>query len=188
VVTGGLALLGTTLTSCLQVWETIGLGVEEPSGATAQPSGPARAGTVTGAVFTAVILWFMLVAAAATLGRHHHAAASAQDAARALRPPYDHPATGPRTGRDWHRRGAATTPARRQDRRAQQYRQRQDISVRGQGLDARRLAAVRQTPAAHGGAEAGAVTNVEFLRDDQQRLPDRLLGADAEQPLSCAVP
>jgi hypothetical protein len=121
VVTGGLALLGTTLTSCLQVWETIGLGVEEPSGATAQPSGPARAGTVTGAVFTAVILWFMLVAATATLGRHHHAAASAQDAARALRPPYDHPATGPRTGRDWHRRGAARRPprpARRQDRQA----------------------------------------------------------------------
>jgi hypothetical protein len=40
VVTGGLALLGTRLTSCLQVRETIGLGVEEPSGATGQP-GPA---------------------------------------------------------------------------------------------------------------------------------------------------
>ncbi len=86
VVTGGLALLGTTLTSYVYVWETIGRGVEEPAAATAQGSGPARAGAVIGAVFTAVILWFMLVAAAATLGRHHQAATSAQDAARALRP------------------------------------------------------------------------------------------------------
>ena len=41
---------------------------------------------VTGAVFTAVILWCMLVASAATLGRHHQAVTSAQDAAGALRP------------------------------------------------------------------------------------------------------
>jgi Mn2+/Fe2+ NRAMP family transporter len=86
VVTGGLALLGTTLTSYGYVWETIGRGVEEPADATAQNGGQARAGAVIGAVFTAVILWFMLVAAAATLGRHRQAAASAQDAARALRP------------------------------------------------------------------------------------------------------
>ena len=86
VVTGGLALLGTTLTSYVYVWETIGRGVEEPTDATARRSGPARAGAVIGAMFTAVILWFMLVAAAATLGRAHQAAASAQDAAQALRP------------------------------------------------------------------------------------------------------
>ena len=86
---GGLALLGTTLTSYVYVWETVGRGVEEPppDGAT-DGGGPARAraGAVVGAVFTAVILWCMLVASAATLGRHHQAAASAQDAARALRP------------------------------------------------------------------------------------------------------
>jgi Mn2+/Fe2+ NRAMP family transporter len=41
---------------------------------------------VVGAVFTALILWFMLVASAATLGEHHQAVASAQDAAQALRP------------------------------------------------------------------------------------------------------
>jgi Mn2+/Fe2+ NRAMP family transporter len=86
---GGLALLGTTLTSYVYVWETVGRGVEErpPDGA---PEGGglarARAGAVVGAVFTAVILWCMLVASAATLGRHHQAAASAQDAAGALRP------------------------------------------------------------------------------------------------------
>ncbi len=62
--------------------------MEEPPDATAGGRGlaRARAGAVTGAVFTAVILWCMLVASAATLGRHHQAVTSAQDAAEALRP------------------------------------------------------------------------------------------------------
>ena len=87
-VAGGLALLGTTLTSYVYVWETIGRGVEEPADGTADGGGlaRARAGAIIGAVFTAVILWFMLVASAATLGRHHQAVTSAQDAAGALRP------------------------------------------------------------------------------------------------------
>ena len=46
----------------------------------------ARTGAVIGAVFTAMILWFMLVASAATLGQHHQTVTSAQDAAQALRP------------------------------------------------------------------------------------------------------
>jgi Mn2+/Fe2+ NRAMP family transporter len=87
-VAGGLALLGTTLTSYVYVWETIGRGTEEPPDGTPGSGGlaRARAGAVVGAVFTAVILWFMLVASAATLGRHHQTVTSAQDAARALRP------------------------------------------------------------------------------------------------------
>ncbi len=87
-VTGGLALLGTTLTSYVYVWETIGRGVEEPPDGTAGGGGlaRARAGAVVGAVFTAVILWCKLVASAATLGRHHQEVTSAQDAAGALRP------------------------------------------------------------------------------------------------------
>jgi Mn2+/Fe2+ NRAMP family transporter len=86
-VAGGLALLGTTL-SYVYVWETIGRGVEEPADGTADGGGlaRARAGAIIGAVFTAVILWFMLVASAATLGRHHQTVTSAQDAAGALRP------------------------------------------------------------------------------------------------------
>jgi Mn2+/Fe2+ NRAMP family transporter len=62
--------------------------VEEPPGGTAGGGGlaRARAGAGAGAVFTAVILWFMLVASAATLGRHHQAVTSAQDATGALRP------------------------------------------------------------------------------------------------------
>ena len=87
-VAGGLALLGTTLTSYVYVWETVGRGVEEPPDDSPGGSGLARArvGAVVGALLTAVILWFMLVASAATLGRHQQTVASAQDAARALRP------------------------------------------------------------------------------------------------------
>jgi len=92
---GALALLGTTLTSYVYVWETVERGVEEPgddapgSAALAR----ARAGAIVGAVFTAVILWSMLIASAATLGRRHHAVASVQDAARALRPLAGSPAS-----------------------------------------------------------------------------------------------
>jgi Mn2+/Fe2+ NRAMP family transporter len=87
-VSGSLALLGTTLTSYVYVWETIGRGVEGRPARTYRGSEVARArsGAIVGAVFTAVILWFMLVAAAATLGQHHRQVATAQEAASALRP------------------------------------------------------------------------------------------------------
>ena len=85
VIAGALALLGTTLTSYVYVWETIERGDEEPPDTT---TGLARArqGAVIAAVATAVILWFMYVAAAATLGQQHQAVATAQDAAKSLRP------------------------------------------------------------------------------------------------------
>jgi Mn2+/Fe2+ NRAMP family transporter len=85
---GALALLGTTLTAYVYLWETIARGVEEPADTGPDGRGLARAkfGAVIGAVSTAVILWFMLVACAATLGQHHQTVATAQDAANALRP------------------------------------------------------------------------------------------------------
>ncbi|MGO8873456.1 MAG: NRAMP family divalent metal transporter [Acidimicrobiales bacterium] len=88
VAAGGLALLGTTLTSYVYVWETIGRGVEEAPDANTEVRVLARAriGAVIGAAFTAAILWFMLVASAATLGQHHQTVTSAQQAAQALRP------------------------------------------------------------------------------------------------------
>lgn len=88
VVAGSLAMLGTTLTSYVYVWETIGRGREERPGRTSKSAGRARArtGAVVGAVFTAVIFWSMLVASAATLGQHHRTVTSAQQAAQALRP------------------------------------------------------------------------------------------------------
>jgi len=88
VVAGALAMLGTTLTSYVYVWETIGRGVEESPDAAMDDGGLSRAriGAVIGAVFTAVIFWFMLVASGATLGQHHHSVTSAQEAADTLRP------------------------------------------------------------------------------------------------------
>jgi Mn2+/Fe2+ NRAMP family transporter len=85
---GAIALLGTTLTSYVYLWETIARGVEEPPdrGSGGRGLARARVGAVVGAASTAVILWFMLITSAATLGTHHEPVASAQDAAQALRP------------------------------------------------------------------------------------------------------
>jgi Mn2+/Fe2+ NRAMP family transporter len=88
VLAGALALLGTTLTTYVYLWETIARGVEEPRDSSAGDKGlvQARVGAIVGAISTAVILWFMLVTSAATLGQHHQTVATAQDAARELRP------------------------------------------------------------------------------------------------------
>lgn len=87
VLAGALALLGTTLSSYVYVWETIQRGVEEPADVTGG-RGLTRmrlAATLSG-VYTAVIFWSMLVASAATLGQHHDRVTSARQAAKALRP------------------------------------------------------------------------------------------------------
>ena len=86
VIAGGLALLGTTLTSYVYVWETIERGVEEPLDAANGGLTRARSGAFIGAVFTALIFWFMYVASAATLGQQRQTVGSASDAAQALRP------------------------------------------------------------------------------------------------------
>jgi Mn2+/Fe2+ NRAMP family transporter len=90
VLGGALALVGTTLTSYVFLWETIAVGAEGP--------GPvddvtersrlrqSRAGAVIGSAGTAIVLWFMLIASAATLGVHHRTVLTAQQAAGALRP------------------------------------------------------------------------------------------------------
>jgi Mn2+/Fe2+ NRAMP family transporter len=85
---GALALVGTTLTAYVYLWETIAVGVEAPPPAahTAASLRASRVGAVIGAIATAVILWFMLITSAATLGVHHEAVSSAQGAAYALRP------------------------------------------------------------------------------------------------------
>jgi Mn2+/Fe2+ NRAMP family transporter len=88
LIGGSLALIGTALTSYVYVWETIQRGVEEPPDITIMGGGLARArlGAIISAVFTAVMLWFMLVASAATLGKNHQTISSAQQAAEELRP------------------------------------------------------------------------------------------------------
>jgi len=85
---GALAILGTTLTSYVYLWETISVGVEKPPDHSTAGSAlmQSRIGAVIGSVFTAVIMWFMLITSATTLGVHHETLVSAQAAAGTLRP------------------------------------------------------------------------------------------------------
>jgi len=87
-VAGALALVGTTLTAYVYMWETVERGVEQrgDAGTDATKLAAARWGAIVGAGFTALVFWSMLAAAASTLGRSHRAVMTAGDAARALRP------------------------------------------------------------------------------------------------------
>jgi Mn2+/Fe2+ NRAMP family transporter len=82
-VSGGLALLGTTLTTYMYVWQTVEQ-VEEP------PVGDRWAArefdAVVGAVLAGTVIWFILVASGATLGVHGRRVDTAEQAAQALRP------------------------------------------------------------------------------------------------------
>lgn len=80
---GGLALLGTTLTSYAYVWETISAAEHH------QPLrrlGLVQADATLGMIFAGSIFFFIVVATGATLGVHHHSVETAQDAASALAP------------------------------------------------------------------------------------------------------
>jgi Mn2+/Fe2+ NRAMP family transporter len=85
---GVLALIGTTLTTYVYMWETIARGVEDSGEPTpvARRVRQAKLGAVIGSVFTALIMWLMLVTFAATQGAHRKPAVTAQDAAQALVP------------------------------------------------------------------------------------------------------
>jgi Mn2+/Fe2+ NRAMP family transporter len=79
---GALALLGTTLTGYVFVWETIEMS-EESERRTARE---AQLDAVAGAFFVVVVFWFILVATGATLGVHHVRVETAEQAASALKP------------------------------------------------------------------------------------------------------
>ncbi len=85
-VAGVLAVVGTTLTTYVYLWETVERGVEEHKDGTPGLLHRARTGAVTGAVLTGLIFWSMLAASAATLGRTHARVRDAADAAAALKP------------------------------------------------------------------------------------------------------
>jgi Mn2+/Fe2+ NRAMP family transporter len=82
----GLALLGTTLTSYVYIWETIERGVEDRPDHTSTALNRAKIGAVAGSIVTAALLWFMLVVCAATLSPSHVAIVSVGQAAASLRP------------------------------------------------------------------------------------------------------
>jgi Mn2+/Fe2+ NRAMP family transporter len=82
-ISGALALLGTTITSYVYVWQTIEVAEERPSRSLLRY----RHAEATAAMFiTIAIMWFILVATGATLGVHHEQINTAQQAARALVP------------------------------------------------------------------------------------------------------
>jgi Mn2+/Fe2+ NRAMP family transporter len=83
VVTGALALLGTTLTSYVYYWEQIEVSERRTPAARA---GWARADAAWGALAPAICFFFILVATAATLGPSHTSVQTATDAAMALQP------------------------------------------------------------------------------------------------------
>jgi Mn2+/Fe2+ NRAMP family transporter len=80
---GALALLGTTITSYVYVWQTIELAEERPGRAWLRAK---ETDATVGIIFAVVIIWFILVAAGATLGVHHQHVQTADEAARSLRP------------------------------------------------------------------------------------------------------
>lgn len=83
VISGALALLGTTLTSYAYVWETIEVSEEQPP---VSRLGLVQVDAVTGIVVAGLTFWFILIATGATLGIHHRTVETAQEAAQALAP------------------------------------------------------------------------------------------------------
>lgn len=82
-IQGALALLGTTLTGYVYVWETIEEAEERPP---IEDLGLAQAGAGIGMLLAVAVFWFILIGTGATLGIHHKQVQTAQDAAQALVP------------------------------------------------------------------------------------------------------
>ncbi len=83
VVTGALALLGTTLTSYVYYWESIEVAERGTAPSEARTM---KADAAWGALAPGICFLFILVATAATLGRTHTSVQTATDAAIALQP------------------------------------------------------------------------------------------------------
>jgi Mn2+/Fe2+ NRAMP family transporter len=82
-IQGALAVLGTTLTGYVCVWETIEEAEERPP---IEELGLAQADAGLGMLFAVAIFWFILIGTGTTLGIHHKQVQTAQDAAQALVP------------------------------------------------------------------------------------------------------
>jgi Mn2+/Fe2+ NRAMP family transporter len=82
-LSGALAIVGTTLTSYMYVWQTVEQVEGPPAGGELKVR---EFDAVAGAALASMIFWSILVASGATLGVHHQHADTAQQAAQALRP------------------------------------------------------------------------------------------------------
>jgi Mn2+/Fe2+ NRAMP family transporter len=83
MITGAIALLGTTLTAYSYVWQTIEMSEEAPP---LSRLGLAQVDTTLGTIVAGATFWCIVIATGATLGVHHKAVQTAQDAANALTP------------------------------------------------------------------------------------------------------
>ncbi|HMD02908.1 MAG TPA: divalent metal cation transporter [Candidatus Baltobacteraceae bacterium] len=80
---GALALLGTTLTSYVYIWESVEVAERRSEDASFHRF---TRGAAYGMLSVGVIFVFILIASAATLGKHHQTVATANDMAAALVP------------------------------------------------------------------------------------------------------
>lgn len=80
---GALALLGTTLTSYVYMWESIEISERRPE---LSSLGPVKADAAVGMLAAGVSFLMVLLATGGTLGAHHLPIATASDVAAALRP------------------------------------------------------------------------------------------------------
>jgi Mn2+/Fe2+ NRAMP family transporter len=81
--TGALALLGTTLTSYVYIWESIEVSERRPE---LSRLGPVKADAAVGMLAAGMSFLLVLVATGGTLGAHHLPIQTAADIAAALRP------------------------------------------------------------------------------------------------------
>lgn len=82
-VSGAIALLGTTLTSYVYVWESVEVAERRPLRSSLRAF---KLDAVFGMLVVGVIFLFIVLASATTLGRNHLPIATANDIAAALRP------------------------------------------------------------------------------------------------------
>ncbi len=82
-VSGAIALLGTTLTSYVYVWESVEVAERRPLRSSLRAF---KLDAVAGMLLVGIIFLFIVLASATTLGRNHLPIATAGDIARALTP------------------------------------------------------------------------------------------------------
>ena len=83
MISGAIALLGTTLTAYAYVWQTIEMSEETTP---VSRLGLVQVDATLGTVIAGTTFWFVVIATGATLGVHHKVVQTAQDAANALTP------------------------------------------------------------------------------------------------------
>ena len=83
MISGAIALLGTTLTAYAYVWQTIEMSEETTP---LSRLGLVQVDATLGTIIAGATFWFIVIATGATLGVHHRTVQTAQDAANALTP------------------------------------------------------------------------------------------------------